>query len=398
MTLKKTCILAAAGLLLFYGFLAVWPVEGATVTREWVAKLSTVPEKITAQSVFGHSLGTETALTPALSVTYSTTIENTELNYVIWRVWWFDSTQAPATFYQSDCRARVTAGDSAQFHYLGGYTGVTVDSAIIEWFYGSTSGTPVHADTGTSVDSLWSQPYLNDTLPITVVSSAKFGTQWNSALVEFCAATTSLSDTVYDSTSTDTLFVVVADSGAGLNAVQLYFVDTSASPDSLIPRVKFAVRTAAGATVLKEIYASLSGTKTAMLDDGSYEIRASAPNYYFDSYDLTVSGDDDSVQIAGYGSFLTNHAYIYGNAGTSNRFGLVTVVMPKNLNNACDSIVAPRRHWQFEIASDGTWGGYVPYSSCFADEQYTVTVGLGPDSRSTSVTVPDSASYKIFWQ
>lgn len=191
--------------------------------------------------------------------------------------------------------------------------------------------------------------------------------------------------------------LLIPDSGAGLNAVTLYFIDSSSSPDSIIASPLIAVRNAAGSALLWDLKASMGGVKTVMLDNGSYTVRAAAGGYYFDLYSLTVSGDDDSVAVFGYGATLRNHAYIYGDAGPSNKYGLVYVDMPDKLNNVCDSILAPKRHWAFQVGSDGLWGGYVPYSSCFNDKPYTVTL-VFDGNRSESITVPDTSVYKVFWQ
>jgi hypothetical protein len=191
--------------------------------------------------------------------------------------------------------------------------------------------------------------------------------------------------------------LLIADSGNGLYHARLHFIDSSSTPDSIVPRVLFAVRNASGSTILEDIRTDLNGIKGVMLDPGSYYVRASAPGYYFDSAALTITADDDSVPIFGYGSFLTNHAYIYGDAGIYNRYGLVYVSIPKNLNNSCDSTLAPRRAWTFQVGADGMFGGYVPYSSCFDDEPYNITLGFG-GGRTMTVVVPDTSSYRIFWQ
>lgn len=107
---------------------------------------------------------------------------------------------------------------------------------------------------------------------------------------------------------------IVAGGGAGTGSdtIKLYAIDTSASPDSLVSYARFSVNNSSGVRLLNDLNTYSNGYKTIYLDPASYSIVTFAPGYYFPAYALTVSGNSDSVAIAGYDTHSPGRSVVYG--------------------------------------------------------------------------------------
>lgn len=201
----------------------------------------------------------------------------------------------------------------------------------------------------------------------------------------------------------DSISAGITAAGSGTDTVVLYAVDTSSTPDSLVPRTTFAVRTSGGATVIPYAPTTLAAYTTVYLDTGTYYVAASAPGYKFPTCTLTVTANSDSSAVKGYGSFLTNHVYVYGSLGPQFKYANVTISMPEFVNNHCDSSLLSNRRWPATTGSDGSFGVYVPYSSCWVvgsdTAKYVLTVeAFGTQTlKKEGLVFPDTSSYKVFW-
>lgn len=200
----------------------------------------------------------------------------------------------------------------------------------------------------------------------------------------------------------DSIAAGISDAGTGVDTIVLYAVDTSASTDSLVPYTRFTVLTSGGIKLIPRVEALSAGYATVYLDTGSYTVVASAPGYYFAGYALTVAGNDDSVAIAGYGSFLSNHAYVYGDLGTNFRYKTVTFTVPELANNSCDSSLYSGRTYRVRTDASGDFAIYLPYSSCWTQDtgdtvRYKFSVAGLTSQQAKEIMVPDTSTYKVYW-
>jgi len=92
----------------------------------------------------------------------------------------------------------------------------------------------------------------------------------------------------------------VSSQGFGPDALVLYFNDTSGT-DTPIGDVFFSIQNSVGTPIMAFASETATGTRTVHLSDGSYTVVPRKTGYIFESYALTASGNDDSVEVAGYG-------------------------------------------------------------------------------------------------
>lgn len=95
------------------------------------------------------------------------------------------------------------------------------------------------------------------------------------------------------------LFYGPSATGTGTDSVLLYLNDTSGT-DTPIGDVFVTVKNSVGSKVIINTTDASTGKLTVHLDAGDYTVEARKTGYLWESYALTVAGDIDSVEVAGY--------------------------------------------------------------------------------------------------
>lgn len=379
-----------------------WPswAFGANVTYVWRLHLPQVPEKHTVTIYRNFVAGAEQVLTPGTQQAISTTIPDSTFNYAEHRIWWYDTTDAPTTFYQTYCRTRISLADSTQMSYVAGYGGNTADTAVVLW-YRNQSALAYAEDAAVDVDSLVSTRYVLDTAQTRIISRANFGGQWVQSEIMICPASSQLVDTLVDTVGVDTVTVFtggIADEN-GNDTIRIVVRDQANATN--VARAAITVYGPSGQAVGSEL-TGLDGSVLTVLQQG-YDYRVVATAVLYNGTDTTLM----NVQ-AGYDTVIVtkiditaNHAYIYGYVkenGSPIRWARVTIDPPAGQNNSCDSSLSLIASKTAQTDANGYFAFEVPYSSCLGDKAYTLTVSkAGRKPLVRQVTVPDSTSYRVYW-
>ena len=199
----------------------------------------------------------------------------------------------------------------------------------------------------------------------------------------------------------------VSSQGFGASANTLYFNDTSGT-DTPIGDVFFRVRNGVGTSVLAFASETATGKRTIYLTDGSYTVEARKTNYLWNVYDLTVSGNDDSIEVAGYDRVVGSS----GAAGVCRMYGYTTDVgsdwfknvsitagLAEDTYDSCANTIVFERTKGTRSNDTGYFYIDLIYSSCLSDEKYQFTFEKkNHETITKSIIVPDSTSHYIRWE
>ena len=198
----------------------------------------------------------------------------------------------------------------------------------------------------------------------------------------------------------------VSSQGFGPDTLVLYFNDTSGT-DTPIGDVFFSIQNSVGTPVMAFASETATGKRTVHLSDGSYTVVARKTGYIYESYALTASGNNDSVEVAGYNRVVGTS----GNASVCRMYGYTTDVGGNGFKNvrvtasletdtydSCANIIVFNRSIGKWSESDGYFFLDLIYSSCLSDEKYEFTFEKkGHTTITKSIDVPDSTTHYIQW-
>jgi len=197
------------------------------------------------------------------------------------------------------------------------------------------------------------------------------------------------------------LFYGPTATGSGIYTHYIKVIDTSdnTTPDSVLAYILLSVDNASGSNVGSGKSDAL-GYETFSLDSGSYTFKFFHPEYQADEVTDTVTASGDTTVIRAYDTHTTNTCrvwgYIINPSGDSLNLAYVRFEVP-TVNRASDSaIILSGQIVEARTNTNGYFSKDLIVSSLLNDQEYKVTIGCyGYSDKITSITVPDSTTYKL---
>lgn len=376
MTLRKTCILAAVGLLLFYGFLAVWPVSGADVTKTFRMYFPVDPAKVTVGTSQNFSFAVAAVMTPYVSgsapyyVDRTVTIDDSSFVYLYWAIHWYDAADPPTTVIQPYCgqnRLKIAA-DSTIITLPFAFGGAIADTAIVAG-YRNNASTPYEADTCVNCDSMRAQLYVLDTATTTITFRALFNDdQWVSDPdLIVCPAVSQLADTITDTIAADTVTIVASgciEETEGNVVCTLYAYDSANA--TFIEGAKVSCYNGAGQWVGGDQTDGDGKVVASLITGNSYELRYYNPLYNW-AIDTITASDAlvDSALTYRLPAYSSEYVWIYLTGVTNIIDSTTGVAVPTNARWTIELVGEP-------VLNDGSFAVLPEASSKYPDANGTV--------------------------
>lgn len=220
--MKKTMIILAAIVL------AAGAVRAGDITHRFRLVLPQIPVKHTYEICTDGTCLPEQWFTPTFQPLITATISDSLFTLVRHRIWWYDSTEAPTTHYQTYCPARPVNNDSTLWSMVFSFGGVTVSDASIRWYRDDSL---YFRDIFGAVDSIYGSQYIVDTAYNLIRALIYWEDEtYGQDEIEICPAYPPATDTIYDTLTVDTLsdtVYVAGIMGAGPNDYTIYVRDTA---------------------------------------------------------------------------------------------------------------------------------------------------------------------------